>query len=126
MEGDETGFEVLAEEGAAFGDGPFYTGFGDRDLYGYGIGYICEEIEELADCRRVRAAPVVGTSLSSPSLAVFAFAKDERVERLVRTSSASSFGLLPSRYISPRPINAVSYSRSAASPDPGPLERMSL
>ena len=61
-----------------------------------------------------------------PSLAVLAFAKDDNVDRLVLTSSASSFGFLQSRYSSPRPIKTVSYSRNAVSPDPGPFDKRSL
>lgn len=63
---------------------------------------------------------------SLPSLAVLAFAKDDNVDRLVLTSSASSFGFLPSRYSCPRPIKTVSYSRKAVSPDPGPFDKRSL
>ena len=45
-----------------------------------------------------------------PSFAVFALGKEERDEVLDFTSSASSLGLFVSRYVSPRPIRAASYS----------------
>jgi len=45
--------------------------------------------------------------------------KEVREEVLEFTNSASSSGLRVSRYDSPRPINAASYSRSAASVPPG-------
>ena len=61
-----------------------------------------------------------------PSLAVLAFAKDERVERLEVMRSARSFGLCVSLYSSPRPIRAASYCRRAASLEPGAFDNMSL
>lgn len=48
MEGHKAGFEVLAEEAAAFGDGPFDTGLGDGYLDRCGIGDGRKEVEELA------------------------------------------------------------------------------
>ena len=49
VEGDEAGFEGLAEEGAAFGDGPGDAGFGGADLDVGCVGDGGEEVEELAD-----------------------------------------------------------------------------
>ena len=61
-----------------------------------------------------------------PSLAVFAFAKDERVERLEAMRLARSFAFFVSRYSSPRPTRAVSYCRRAASLEPGAFDSISL
>jgi len=61
-----------------------------------------------------------------PSFAVLAFVNDESDEVLDFTSSASSFGFLVSRYDSPKPIRADSYSRRAVSFCPGFFASMSL
>ena len=49
VEGDEAGFERLAEEGAAFGYRPGDAGFCGADLEVGGVGDGGEEVEELAD-----------------------------------------------------------------------------
>ena len=49
VEGDEAGFEGLAEEGPAGLDRPFDAGFGGCDLEGDGCWGGREEVEELAN-----------------------------------------------------------------------------
>ena len=101
VEGDEAGFEGLAEE-CAFGLlGPGYEGFGEGDLGGDCLREGLEEVEEIADCvgRLVEdrawgqsCFSVIGGSI--PIFAVFALGRLLSSLRVCSTSSASSFARL--------------------------------
>ena len=96
VQGDQPGFEVLAQEAAALGGGPFYAGFGDGDLRVGRVGDFVEEVEERADWS-VLALWSWGRFVHClPSLAVFALANDDRTVRLVviRLTSSSVFLLM--------------------------------
>lgn len=50
VEGNEAGFEVLAEEASSFRGGPFDAGLCDGNLGIGGIRDAMEEVEKLANC----------------------------------------------------------------------------